>query len=319
MPPYDVDGRDERGRRELWLSVVWVVAAIVLFVLPLGVQQGISSVLRATVLAPFIWTQDSLNRTRIRAVEIEALQARFDSTVALLASQAPLAAENERLRALLGLSERTGPAFVSASAIRPGTRGSESMFLLDVGSDDGVDVNDPVVGADGLVGLVREVGPRSSLALDWTHPDFAVSAMTLDAEVFGIVEARQGAFREENRLLLDGIPFYTSLEEGEVLVTSGQGAVYPRGIRIGTVLSLAETEAGWRRGYWVEPAVRVGSVTHVLVITREEGRPASDLTHLWAPALPDSLPEPDPDSPPEVDPDPEPEPEPVPDSVGVRP
>ncbi|CAN5755361.1 hypothetical protein BH23GEM11_BH23GEM11_19180 [soil metagenome] len=298
MPPYEVDGSEERSRRELVLSVAWVLAAVILLFFPLPVQQGISSGLRATVLAPFIWTQESLNRTRIRAVDIEMLQARFDSTVALLASQAPLGDENARLRALLDLRERTGPAFVSASAIRPGTRGSQSMFLLDVGSDHGVSVNDPVVAAEGLVGLVRQVGPGSSLALDWTHPDFAVMAMSLDGEVSGIVEARAGAFREQDRLVLDGIPFYTSLEPGMVLVTSGQGAVYPRGIRVGTVLSLAETESGWRRGYWVEPAVRVGSVTHVLVITGEEGRPVSNLTHLWEAAMPepvvaDTVPDPD--------------------------
>jgi rod shape-determining protein MreC len=288
MPPFDVDGSEERGKRDRWVTVAWIAASVFLLFLPVGVQQGISSVLRATVLAPFVWTQESINRTRIRAVDIEALQARFDSTVALLASQATLAAENARLRNLLGLAERAGPAFVSASAIRPGTRGSESMFLLDVGSDHGVQVNDPVVAAEGLVGLVREVGPRSALAMDWTHPDFGVSVTTLDVDAFGIVEVRQGAFREEDRLLLNGIPFYTELEQGQVLVTSGQGAVYPRGIRVGTVLSLAETEAGWRRGYWVDPAVRVGSVTHVLVITGEAGRPASDLTHLWAP-VPDSV------------------------------
>jgi rod shape-determining protein MreC len=317
MPPYEVDGSEARSRRGLVLSSAWVLASLLLMVLPVSLQQGISSVLRSTVLAPFLWTQESLNRTRIRAVEIEELQARYDSTVALLAAQSTLGAENTRLRGLLELRERTGPAFVSASAIRPGTRGSESMFLLDVGSEHGVSVNDPVVAAEGLVGLIREVGPRSSLALDWTHPDFAVSVMTLDAETFGIVEARGGAFREEDRLVLPGIPFYTTLEPGEVLVTSGQGAVYPRGIRVGTILSLAEAEAGWRRGYWVEPAVRVGSVTHVLVITGEEGRPVSDLTHLWA----DAEPEPDPDAEPEPEPGFEPgpvpdpgfEPDPVPD------
>jgi rod shape-determining protein MreC len=312
MPPFELDGSEERSRRELWISALWVGASVLLFALPVGVQQGVSTVLRATALAPFIWTQESLNRTRIRAVEIEALQARFDSVVALLQSQAPLEAENARLRALLDLRERAGPAFVSASAIRPGTRGSESMFLLDVGSDHGVAVNDPVVSAEGLVGVVRQVGPRSSLAMDWTHPDFAVSVMTLDARGFWIVEARQGTFREEDRLILPGVPFYTTLEEGEILVTSGQGAVYPRGIRVGTVLSLAETEAGWRRGYWVEPAVRVGSVTHVLVITGEEGRPLSELTHLWAPPEFEPEPEPDPDSEPDPDTDPDPDDDPAP-------
>lgn len=322
MSPYPMDGSEERGRRDLVASMAWIVAALVLLFLPVPVQQAVSSALRASVLAPFIWVQESVNRTRLRAVEIEALQARFDTTVALLASQAELGAENARLRALLSLRERASPAFVSASALRPGTRGSESMFLLDVGAEDGVAVNDPVVSADGLVGVVREVGPRSALALDWTHPDFAVSVMTPDAEVFGIVEARAGAFREVDRLILDGIPFYTVLEPGEILITSGQGFLFPRGIRVGTILSLAETEAGWRRGYWVEPAVQVGSVTHVLVITGEEGRPAADLTHLWAPAsldpsVPDTVPDTlsGPDVVPEPDAGSELDPESVPDTV----
>jgi hypothetical protein len=125
------------------------------------------------------------------------------------------------------------------------------------------------------------VGPRTSLAMDWTHPDFRVSVMTLDGEHYGIVEPRAGAFREEDRLLLNGIPFHTPLEEGAEVVTSGRGTVYPRGVRIGTVLSLAEAEAGWRRAYWIEPAVRPASVTHALVITGEEGRPVSELVHLW--------------------------------------
>ncbi len=258
-----------------------ILMATVLNVLPLPAQQWVSTALRASVLSPFIVTQESLRQARVRAAEISELQARLDSTIAILASQEPLREENNRLRDLLELRERAGPAFVSASALRPGTRGSESMFLLDVGSEDGVEVNDPVVVAEGLVGIIREVGPRTSLAMDWTHPDFRVSVMTLDGEHYGIVEPRTGAFREEDRLLLNGIPFHTPLEEGAEVVTSGRGTVYPRGVRIGTVLSLAEAEAGWRRAYWIQPAVRPASVTHALVITGEEGWPVSELTHLW--------------------------------------
>jgi rod shape-determining protein MreC len=281
MPPYETERREQRSRRELVVSLILLGVAVILFYLPLPAQQWVSSGLRASVLAPFIWTQESLHRARIRAADVTDLQARLDSTVAVLASQATLLDENRRLRALLDLRERTGPAFLPASVIRPGTRGSESMFLLDIGSEDGVAVNDPVVAAEGLVGIIREVGPRTALAMDWTHPDFRVSAMTLDGEGFGIVEPRHGAFREEDRLILNGIPFHTSLAEGTPVVTSGRGTVYPRGIRVGQVLSLAEAEAGWRRAYWLEPAVRPESVTHVLVITGEEGSPISDLGHLW--------------------------------------
>jgi rod shape-determining protein MreC len=280
MASFDDDAAGVR-RRDLWISLAYVLAAGTLMVLPVPAQQWVSTALRASVLSPFIWTQDSLRQARVRAAEIAELQARLDSTVVVLASQETLREENQRLRELLALRVRAGPAFVSASALRPGTRGSESMFLLDVGSDHGVAVNDPVVVAEGLVGVVREVGPRTSLAMDWTHPDFRVSAMSVDGVGFGMVEPRAGAFREEDRLLLDGIPFHTPLEEGTTVVTSGLGTVYPRGVRVGTILSLAEAEAGWRRAYWIEPAVRPGSVTHVLVITGEEGRPISELTHLW--------------------------------------
>jgi rod shape-determining protein MreC len=281
MSSFDDEVTGARRRREVWVSLSCILMASALNVLPLPAQQWISTALRASVLSPFILTQDSLRQARVRAAEISELQARLDSTIAVLASQEPLREENTRLRDLLELRERAGPAFVSASALRPGTRGSESMFLLDVGSEDGVGVNDPVVVAEGLVGIIREVGPRTSLAMDWTHPDFRVSVMTLDGEHYGIVEPRAGAFREEDRLLLNGIPFHTPLEEGAEVVTSGRGTVYPRGVRIGTVLSLAEAEAGWRRAYWIEPAVRPASVTHALVITGEEGRPVSELTHLW--------------------------------------
>jgi rod shape-determining protein MreC len=270
-----------RKRRELGITLFWLIAAVVLLLLPLTVQQKISSGLRASALAPFLLTQESIRQTRVRASEMLVLQARLDSVVAVLSSQEPLRQENRRLRTLLDLRDRAGPSFVSASAIRPGTRGSESMFLLDVGEEDGVSANDPVVVADGLVGIVREVGPRTALVMDWTHPDFRVSVMTLDGEHFGIVEPRMGAFREEDRLLLNGIPFHTPLDEGTEIVTSGLGAVYPRGLRLGTVLSLAEAEAGWRRAYWIRPAVQPGSVTHALVITGEEGRPLAQLTHLW--------------------------------------
>ncbi len=288
MPPFDPDSMDSVRGRDWRLSLLFVAMAIVLLALPAGVQEGIGAGLRSTVLRPFIAVQEAVTNTRIRARELAELQDQLDAAVALLASQRTLADENARLRGLLELRERTGPGFVSASVIRSGTRGSQSMFLLDVGSRDGVAVNDPVVAAGGLLGLVREVGAGSAVAIDWTHPDFEVSAMTVDGEAFGMVSPRAGDFREEDRLLLAGIPYYTSLDEGVEVVTSGRGSIYPRGILVGIVADLARTDAGWGRAYWLRPAVRPAEVDHVLVITGERGTPAADLLEYWI-ELPDTL------------------------------
>lgn len=297
MPPFESEPHPSRARRELVLSIGFLCLSVVVLALPQGAQEQVAGVLRSTVLSPFLMLQESIHQARVRQAEVTQLQEALDAAVASLAAQRTLREENARLRELLGLSERASPHFRSASVIRPGTRGSESMFLLDVGEADGVQVNDPVVVADGLVGVIREVGRNTSVGMDWTHPDFRVSAMTLGGEAFGLVEPRHGAFREEDRLLLNGVPYYTSLEPGTAVVTSGQGSVYPRGIMVGRVDELAEIEAGWRRGYWVIPAVRPGAVSHVLVITGEEGTPAADILHLWVGSeegeRPDDPPEPD--------------------------
>jgi rod shape-determining protein MreC len=266
MPPFDPDSRDSRGRTDLLVSVGFLILAGTLMILPPEGQQGVSSALRSSVLAPFIRTQESLHESRARAAEVEVLQARLDSLAAELIAREPLADENRRLRELLALQERAGPGFVPATVTRPGTRGSESMFLLNVGSRDGVGLNDPVVNAQGLVGLVRSVGPGAALAMEWTHPDFRVSVMTASGDAFGFVEPVRGAFREEDRMLLTGIPYHTLVPEGTRLLTSGLGEVYPRGIPVGMVEGVAEVEAGWRRSYRVRPAAPPGGLTHVLVL-----------------------------------------------------
>jgi rod shape-determining protein MreC len=269
MASYTDSPEEGRERRSLSAAVVFVLLALVTLYLPASIQSQIAAVIQATVLRPFVMTQEALGASRIRAEEAQLLQARLDSLAAVLATQAPLVEENRRLHELLGLREQAPDAFLPASVIRPGTVGSESMFLLDVGSEQGVRPGDPLLmrgGRIGLVGVVQEVRRGTSMALDWSHPDFRASAMTSDGEVFGIVEPRRGLFREEDRLLLNGTPFYETLPPGTLVVTSGLGGVYPRGIPIGEVLELAEQEGRYRKAYWLRPVAERGSVTHVLVV-----------------------------------------------------
>lgn len=281
MPSFDSDKIDSRDRRELLIPAVFLALSLVLISLPVAFQQHISSALRRSVLAPFVLMQEGLQQARFRAGEISQIQMQVDSLTAVLISQRTIREENTRLRGLLDLQERGGVGFVAASAVRPGTEGSESMFLLDVGTEQGVAVNDPVVVSQGLVGVVREVGPANALAMDWTHPDFRVSVMTEDGEAFGIAGPQLGNFREEDRLLLDGIPFYATVAIGSRVISSGDGSVYPRGILVGEVLEAAESELGWRKSYWLRPAVPPGSARHVLVMTGAATMPSGSFGALW--------------------------------------
>lgn len=282
MPAYTTESEGSAGRRQVLFALVFLGLALVLTYLPPGQQQGIASALRASVLRPFVATQEGLVSTRARTLETGQLRSQLDSLVATLSAHRTLAEENRRLRALLSLEQRVGPGYRPATVLRAGTAGSESMFLLNVGEEQGVLPNAPVITRHGLLGIVRQVRGGTAIGMDWTHPDFRASAMTLDGTVYGIVESRRGDFREGDRLVLNGTPFHTSLDGGTIIVTSGLGGVFPRGIPIGTVDELAEAEAGWRKSYWLDPLVEPGSATHVLVATAaEDVTPPIDLTAAW--------------------------------------
>lgn len=279
MPPYAPDHEGTGGRRQGVLAAVFLVSALGVLYLPQGAHERTAWALRATVLRPFIATQERLARARMRAREVDQLQAEMDSLTASLATQQAVSDENRTLRSLLDLQARVGPAFRPATVLRPGTPGSESMFFVDVGTKDGVHEGAPVVDRHGLVGVIREARPGMSVGMDWTHPDFRASAMLADGTGYGMVETRRGEFRELDRLVLNGTAYYESVPIGVVVLTSGLGGVFPRGIPIGSIDGVADVEGRWRKSYWLRPMVDPGSVTHVLVAVGDTT--TADLSAAW--------------------------------------
>lgn len=250
-------------------------------VLPDVYQQPVRGALRSTVLRPFIATQVQLASRRSRNVDVNEIRAQRDSLAALAAAQAALADENRQLRAVLALAERVREQFRPANVLRLGTAGAESTFIIDVGASAGVRVGSPVITAEGVLGVVREVSDNRALAIDWTHPQFSVSAMTANGEAYGLAEARRGSFREEDLLVLSGTPFHSDVRPGRLVVTSGR-ATFPRGVPIGVILGIEEADTGWRKSYLVRPAVRPEAARAVLVGIA----PAADLSDVWHTSLP---------------------------------
>lgn len=286
MAPYGNDAEPGGRRGELGVAVVVLLLAFSTSFVAEDTQQRISAGLQTTVLRPFIATQRSLEAARVGRAEADSLVALVDSLSGILSTQSALNDENRTLRALLGIAERAGPSYLPATVLRPGTPGSESMFIVDVGVADGVRAGAPVVSPFGLVGVVREVRADNAVGMDWSHPDFRVSAMLSDGSGFGLVGNRPGPFREADRLLLNGLPYNLDVAPGVTVVTSGLGGVFPRGIPIGRVAALADQEGNWRKSYWLAPMTEPGAATHVLVLTEGAG---DDVGGVWADPIADSV------------------------------
>lgn len=279
---------NDRGRDLLIAGVVLALAFSAMFVSEHR-QEQISNGLQVTVLRPFLGIQQRRASSRIRATQVDSMLVLVDSLTVMLSSHAAVVDENRILRELLGLGERVGGDYLPSNLLRPGTPGSESMFIVSVGSSSGVRTGSPVIGPGGLVGVIRAVRTRDAVGMDWTHPEFRASAMLADGSAYGLVQNESGDFLEQDQLVLNGIPFNEDVRLGGLVVTSGLGDVFPRGIPIGRVRELKETEGSWRSSYYLEAAAQPGAATHVLVLAGE-GSP--DVMAVWPPdstAVPDTL------------------------------
>lgn len=252
--------------------------------LPEPGADKVGGALRRTVLAPLLALQERSERTRRALIANDSATLGADTAVLRALDARRLMSENERLRALLGLGARLGDGFVAAEALHGPSLGEEHTLVLNQGTRAGVLPFSPVTAPEGIVGYVRSADAATSVAIVWPHPDFRVSAMAADGSAAGIVSAHLGSGASRFLLEWRGVPYRTRMRKGALVISSGVGGTFPRGIPIGTVLSELESAQGWERNYLLLPAVHPADVGTVLVLLR--GRTQADVRSVWA--MPDS-------------------------------
>jgi rod shape-determining protein MreC len=84
--------------------------------------------------------------------------------------------------------------------------------------------------------------------------------------VYGIVAAHGTDGPRSWMLELRGVPYRQLVPDGTVIVTSGLGGVFPRGIPLGSVIGMGREAEGWERTYLLRPAVAPASVSHVMIL-----------------------------------------------------
>ena len=243
------------NRLDSTVLVACAVLSLIALVLPTQVREPIASGLRRGILAPMLRLQQRAEESRRALTSHDAVVSQRDSVAWRAMGVESLQTENTRLRAILGLGARLKWGFIPAEALHGRGVRDEFGVTLSAGSLASVQKLSPVVAPEGLVGVVDNVDPSISHAMVWTHPDFRVSAMSEDASAFGIVQAHLATGPGRYLMEMRGVPFRTSIKMGTMIVSSGLGGVYPRGIPIGRVLSETKTPETWARTYLIRPAV----------------------------------------------------------------
>lgn len=257
------------SRRDSLVFVICLLLSVVARLAPPTVQVPVADAIVHTILAPFLYLQEQAEVIRASRSRYLATVGLRDSVLTRAMTVEGLELENQRLRSLLGLSRRLPVRHVSAEVLQQAMPTAGLMVRLSVGTDAGVGTGAPVITPRGLLGVVQSVSPDQSVALLWTHPDFRVSAMTLDGSVVGIAAPRGSDGPNTMLLELRGVPYQQEVPIGTVVYTSGLGGasgVYPRGIPVGMIVDVGQEQEGWSRTYVVRAAVAPASVTHAVVL-----------------------------------------------------
>lgn len=209
----------------------------------------------------------ALRELNARIAELESENLRLSETEA----------ENERLYELLEYKNANPDRQYKAAAVTGKNDGIWlSSITINIGSDDGVHVDDPVITGKGVVGRVMETGKNWSRVVTLADGKSAISGLVERTRDNGVVTGGILSGEQEGTCRMLYLPADSELMPGDSVITSGLGGIYPKGLMIGTVQQVHRGAGGSDMYATVQPAVDFLHIEEVLVILSEDTQEGGD-------------------------------------------
>lgn len=258
------------------LLIVFIAASIVLMtVYCMGGTSGPLQVIQRAgnaVVAPFEFLGTSGGAFVDNASQVvgdstaseETLSALRDQNAELtqlLTQSEEYRLEIERLQDLLKLKETYDIEGVSGRVIGHSFDAWNQTVTIDVGEADGVQTGLTVMGPHGVIGQVISVSPSSAIVRLLTDPQSGVAAIIQSNRAQGIVRGSLNGL-----LHLENVDEDAKVKEGDVVLTSGLGGSFTKGLLIGQVIQVEGNAQDGTRQIIVSANESSSSLEEVLVV-----------------------------------------------------
>ncbi|MEG1705766.1 MAG: rod shape-determining protein MreC [Clostridia bacterium] len=275
---YDFNDRKKEKKNKIIFSVVFVIITIIIASFffknsDIVIVKKISD----TIAYPFVFISNNVSSlfSNISDYFGDIKKANTDNNILneennklklkLLESQAILD-ENISLKKMLEINS-TFQHFKLKSGriiIREHDNFSQT-FIINIGSKDGIVLNQAVIHKDGLVGYISNVNENTSSVTTILDPKTSVSVTISTINEPAILKGNL-ELKAKNNLKLEYIPIDCEISIGDMLYSSGLGSMFPSSIPVGKVITVINQKNDSDRYAIVEPCVNIRSISEVSVI-----------------------------------------------------
>ena len=262
--------------RPKWVPYIFIVLSLILLSLSIGKGQEWNPTERlvAEVAAPFqklfmgtisitrnIWRNyfflvQTRQENLLLKKEIELLKIENSKYQELLLA-------NQRLQKLLNFRENTDEPVLPARVIGWDSSGLFKSIIIDKGEKDGLRINMPVVNSEGAVGRVVSVSSNYAQVLLITDQNSAVDGLVQRSRGRGMVKGMGSG-----ECYFDYVIKTCDIKEGDTIVTSGSGRIFPKGLYLGEVKEINDSPNKLFKDVRVTPAVDFSKLEEVLIVLR---------------------------------------------------
>jgi rod shape-determining protein MreC len=197
--------------------------------------------------------------------ENKRLQKKVSSLTSEIRTYSETHLEFMRLRKLLNLQDRFQSRTIAARVIGRDRSSIFKTIFLDKGTSDGLKAGLPVVAVGGVVGRIIDASWNVSKVLLFIDYNSNIDALVQNVRAQGILQGSG-----DKGCILKYVQRLENVNVGDAIVTSGMAGVFPKGLLLGTVISVDKVETNLFQKISVEPSVDVSKLEEVLVIVKKE-------------------------------------------------
>jgi len=247
--------------RNLHFTLIVFFSLLLVIGVP-GINQIASRAIVNTLYYPFFRLKYLMVQVGTTSAENSLLTQKLVEANAKISVLEEASRENERLRSILGFDPPAGYSLLPAKVISVSYGGHRPVAaVINKGARDSVAIDEAVINQQGLIGRIKEVMIEYSVVQLLTDPANRVAARISETREMGIVKYQSG-----KGLMLDNFPVQGTIQEGDLIVSSGLGGVYVAGLLVGNVQSVVRQPDEPFCEITLRPAASFSSVEEVFVL-----------------------------------------------------